>query len=287
MYYTLCGCGINEQLKVRFKAIEYMAYWEGGVNASRLSRLFGINANLISRVIKDYRERHPLNLIYDANDAEKVYIPTEHFLPQYIPLSWSSYSGYMLSHSNEYIKQLYGLDAIAEHIAQISSPDPIIMRVLLKAIRLNRKVSLVYRSRSNPTGLRREIAPHAISHDGIRWHCRAFCFKRNDYADFNIGRMNDLALTDKFSKSHDDLLWRRMVEIHIDAHPSLSETERSLVLNDYGKSDLFIVRARAALVDYIIQFYRLGRSVDASPQAHPLIVKNIDQLQPYLFNKDD
>ncbi|MCU8059065.1 WYL domain-containing protein [Shewanella sp. SM34] len=279
---------INEQLKVRFKAIEYMAYWEGGVNASRLSRLFGINANLIGRVIKEYRERHPLNLVYDAKDAEKIYIPTEQFSPHYIPLSWSSYSGYMLSHSNEHIKQLYGLDTIADHIAQISNPDPVIMRVLLKAIRQNRKISLLYRSRSNPAGLRREIAPHAISNDGIRWHCRAFCFKRNDYADFNIGRMNDLSFTDKSSKpQEDDVLWRRIVEIHIDANPCLSETERNLVFHDYGKKDQFVIRTRAALVDYTIQFYRLGRSVDAPPKAHPLIVKNIDQLTPYLFSEVD
>lgn len=279
---------INEQLKVRFKAIEYMAYWEGGVNASRLSRLFGINTNLIARVIKEYREHHPFNLVYDANDAEKIYIPTEQFHPQYIPLSWSSYSGYMLSHSNEHIKQLYGLDTIADPITQINNPNPAIMRVLLKAIRQNRKISLLYRSRKNPTGLRREIAPHAISQDGIRWHCRAFCFKRNDYADFNIGRMKDLELTDKSSKAQDDdVLWRKIVEIQIDANPYLSETERNLVLNDYGKEDLFVIRTRAALVDYTIQFYRLGRRIDASPKAHPLIVKNIDNLRPYLFSEDD
>lgn len=271
---------------MRFKAIEYMAYWEGGVNASRLSRVFGINTNLIGRVIKEYREQHPFNLVYDANDVEKIYIPTEQFLPQYIPLSWSSYSGYMLSHSNEHIKQLYGLDTIADHIAQISNPDPEIMRVLLKAIRQNRKISLLYRSRSNPAGLRREIAPHAISHDGIRWHCRAFCFNRIDYADFNIGRMIDLELTEKSNKTQDDdVLWRRIVEIHIDANPCLSETERNLVLNDYGKDDMFFIRTRAALVDYTIQFYRLGRNNDVSPKAHPLVVKNIDQLKPYLFSE--
>ncbi|HAS22451.1 MAG TPA: hypothetical protein DCR51_04750, partial [Idiomarina loihiensis] len=65
---------IDEKMYERYKAIEYLAFWEGGVNASRLSRLFGVQANVISKAITNYRKHYPDALVYMPSDPEKLFV---------------------------------------------------------------------------------------------------------------------------------------------------------------------------------------------------------------------
>ena len=86
---------------------------------------------------------------------------------------------------------------------------------------------------------------------------------------------------------NEDIVWTTFVDIVVNAHPALDEDERSLVLNDYGHNDKFLLRVRGAQVDYTIQYYRLGRHPDTcSPKKHPLIVENVDELSTYLFKSN-
>ncbi|PCC14023.1 hypothetical protein [Pseudoalteromonas sp. JB197] len=55
----------NQQIE-RFKALEYMLYWEGGTNATRLSHFFGMHLNVMSKAILLYRQTHPESLIFDG-----------------------------------------------------------------------------------------------------------------------------------------------------------------------------------------------------------------------------
>lgn len=275
----------TEQTKARFKAIEYLTFWEGGVNASRLSRIFGIQPNVISKSISQYRELHPGMLFYDAKDPEKLYTATSSFTPTYISPYWSSYVNFIVANGGDHISHLYGYGAVTEFITPICNPKPEITRVLLKAIRLGKAVQMDYRSRKNPEGLNRKIIPKALSHDGIRWHCRAFCCLRERYSDFNLGRIDNLVIDAKpITHRHEDIDWSTFVDIKVNAHPNLRDEEKALVLGDFGKKEGFSLRTRGALVDYTIQFYRLSRDVEtSSPDQHPLIVENIKELKPYLF----
>ncbi|MFT5725709.1 MAG: hypothetical protein ACI9JN_002836 [Bacteroidia bacterium] len=278
---------LTEQTKARFKAIEYMVYWEGGVNATRLSRFFGIQANVISKSISQYRQLHPGSVYYNGKDPEKLYIATDSFTPTYISIFWSSYIGFMLANGSNHLKHLYGLGVVSNTIAPLCNPKPETTRILMKAIRLKCSVSIKYKSRNHPNGKRRTIIPHAICNDGLRWHCRAYCCLRERFSDFNLGRMDELAIEEKkVCLEQDDPSWNTYVDIIINAHPMLDKPEQTLVLSDYGHEKRFIVRTRAALVDYTIQFYRLGRNGKGSdPKRHPLIVVNMDELKPYLFSE--
>ncbi|MBB1440668.1 WYL domain-containing protein [Shewanella sp. SG41-4] len=276
---------ISNQLKSRFKAIEYMVHWEGGVNSSRLSRIFGVQANVIRTAINQYVKQHPDTLIFNGKDPEKLYIATSLFTPLYIPHNWESYVSYMFANSNEHIRQTYGDGAVSEQITPICSPQPEVTRILLKAIRLKSRVSVFYSSRNNPMGIQRVIAPHALSHDGLRWHCRAYCYKREQFTDFNLGRMKDLSIAGKADKhQHQDEHWIQFVEIKVAAHPALPPEEQALVLSDYGKKGHFVIRTRAALADYTIQFYRLGMDPNTcSQQGHPLVITNLEEIAFCLF----
>ena len=250
---------ISKQTKLRFEAIEYLVLWEGGVNASRLSRLFGVKPHVIVKAIADYRALHSDNLIYDAQDPEKIFIATDVFRPMYISRSWNAYINFVISIGNEHINQLYGDGTITELLTPLKGPIPSIVSTLLKAIRQSKSVRILYRSRSNPKGMEREIVPTALSNDGIRWHCRAYCCYRNRFSDFNLNRISESVIGNKVTLVDEDIEWTTFVDIIVNAHPALDEDEKSLVLNDYGYDGKFILRVRGALVDYTIQYYRLGR----------------------------
>lgn len=278
---------IDSKLQERYKAIEYFTYWEGGVNASRLSRLFGIQANVISKAITSYRNHFPDALVYAPSDPEKLFVATDKFKTHFIQPQWSDYIQFMLAVGSHYIDGLYGPDAFHSAVRPLTMPDPVITRVLLKAIRNNAKASIIYKSRTHPQGLQRDIIPQQLSHDGLRWHCRAYCCRRERFSDFNLGRISDILIAHKgIEPPAYDTLWHQYVPIEIAPHPALDETEQMLVLNDYGQTGCFVIDARCAMVDYTIQYYRLGRnSNESDPHQYPLIVANIAALAPYLFKQ--
>ena len=227
------------------------------------------------------------SLIYDAQDPEKIFIATDVFRPMYISNSWNAYINFVISIGNEHIKQLYGDGTITELLTPLIGPTPSIVSTLLKAIRQNKSVRILYRSRSNPKGMERVIVPTALGNDGIRWHIRAYCFYRNRFSDFNLNRISESVIGNKVTLADEDHEWTTFVDIVVNAHPTLNADEKSLVLNDFGYDDKFTLRVRGALADYTIQYYRLGRDPDlCSPQKHPLIVENIDELSPYLFKSE-
>jgi len=277
---------ISKQVLTRFKVIEHMVYWEGGVNATRLSNYFGVGVNVITSVLAKYRQIHPDNIHFDGKDPEKICVPTKMFEAHYISTSWDDYVSTVLVNNANYINKTYGADSFLSTLPSLQKPKPEVTRVLLKAIRTGRKITLKYKSRSTPEGSKREIAPHALASDGLRWHCRAYCHKRQRFSDFNLGRMEAVELLNKSEINHkEDTAWSTFVNVEIGPHPDLNQAEQQLVLNDFNYDKPFAMPIRGALVDYTLQFYRIAKSVEESnKRATPLVVLNLEDLKPYLFS---
>ncbi|MBF4242056.1 hypothetical protein, partial [Vibrio anguillarum] len=111
----------NQQTE-RFKALEYMLYWEGGTNATRLSRFFGVHVNVISKAILLYRQAHPGNLVFDGKDPEKVFIPAAKFTPKFTRPAWSDYVDFIFHNANQYVTETYGSSAFSKGLTPIQSP---------------------------------------------------------------------------------------------------------------------------------------------------------------------
>jgi hypothetical protein len=52
--------------------------------------------------------------------------------------------------------------------------DPLVLRAVLRAMRERRALDVLYQSMSRPSPMQRVIEPHALAHDGFRWHARAY-----------------------------------------------------------------------------------------------------------------
>ena len=46
---------------------------------------------------------------------------------------------------------------------------------LVSAIREHRAVSVLHQSMSQEDPQLRDVSPHAVVHDGVRWHARVYC----------------------------------------------------------------------------------------------------------------
>lgn len=274
----------NQQIE-RFKALEYMLYWEGGTNATRLSHFFGMHLNVMSKAIHLYRQTHPESLIFDGKDPEKLFIPTAKFIPRYTQLVWSDFIDFISNNPNKYVTETYGPSSFSKTLAAIQCPKPEITRLLFKAIRMKKEVLIDYRSRSEPKGKSRLVTPFAIANDGLRWHCRAYCHIRKRFSDFNLGRIMKLELKGKSNINfQQDNNWFTFAEIKIGPHPELTQEEQTLVLNDFGHDKPFRIRTRAALVDYTLQYYRIAKyPAEVSGKTFPLVVLNSDDIKEYYF----
>ena len=66
--------------------------------------------------------------------------------------------------------------------------DPKIVRGLVQAARGQLRVDVDYVSLSSEAQSGRNIVPHTLVYDGIRWHVRAYREKKGEYLDFVMSR---------------------------------------------------------------------------------------------------
>ena len=267
----------------RFEAIEIIAYWEGKINTTQLTKLFNVTVSNITKDLADYRRSHPDSLIY--NSSIKAYEPSNGFHPRYISTEWKIYHQFLLNNESTYKQDFWHPSSLDSIPLDLYVADKSVMRTLTTAIKLKQSLTIKYRSFSNPKGITRIIHPHAIAFNGLRWHCRAFDEHRREYRDFNIGRIEKVSFKEFSQQSHlEDKLWHKFITFKVDANNLFTPEQKALVLKDYGHKQPFTLKARAALAQYVINHYNI--SLDTSkdnPMLKQLMLTNIEQCRKYLF----
>ena len=79
-----------------------------------------------------------------------------------------------------------------------------------------------YASLSSGQERGRNIVPHTLIYDGIRWHVRAYCEDKKDYLDFVMSRFRGVPdLLDASEHGRDqDGKWNTEVEVVITPNPT-------------------------------------------------------------------
>ncbi|PKN94057.1 MAG: transcriptional regulator [Chloroflexi bacterium HGW-Chloroflexi-6] len=68
---------------------------------------------------------------------------------------------------------------------------------LRRAVRENRRVSMIYHSGSNPHGEQRDLDPYALVHRSGWWYVVGYCHRRSALRTFRVDRIAGLSLTDQ------------------------------------------------------------------------------------------
>ena len=281
---------VRWDLALRYRLIETVVWWEGRLTTGHLIQSFGISRQQASKDINTYITEHaPRNLTYDKQ--LKGYIPSKHFKPRFIDDSASAYL-HLLYQNNERAPHIEGLALAYAHTKVLEVPDrsirPQILRPLLKACREGLRLETEYVSLANPEPEVRLIAPHTLVYTGMRWHVRAYCEKNGKYRDFVLSRLR--GEPELLGKSDnpigEDHVWQTAVDLVITPDQRLAAAQRAIIEADLGMVDgQLVIPSRQALVKYVLQRYQIDpKNLDPKPEAQQIVVKNLQELKPWLYD---
>lgn len=274
----------------RLEFIDFRLRWEGRLNRGDLTSFFGISVPQASLDIAKYLELAPQNAVYDR--SERVYTPTLAFVALFPSNDAARYLDELLGRATGIVQAELSFLGWAPAAAVAPSPSRAVaadtLRVLLDAIRRESAVTVRYQSMSSAAPVERDIRPHALGHDGLRWHVRAYCYSRQQFLDFVIARILATAPSSRPGDTNeegsaDDSAWHRTVKLVLAPNPELSQAHQRVIELDYGMTcGQAVVECRQALVLYALKRLGLLGNLPVTADAQHLILKNRAEVEPLL-----
>ena len=274
----------------RLEFIDFRLRWEGRLNRSDLTSFFGISVPQASLDIAKYLELAPQNAVYDR--SERLYTPTLSFVALFPSNDAARYLDELLGRATGIVQAELSFLGWAPAAAVAPSPSRAVaadtLRVLLDAIRRESAVTVRYQSMSSAAPVERDIRPHALAHDGLRWHVRAYCNSRKQFLDFVIARILDSAPSSrpgetKGKGSADDFAWHRTVKLVLAPNPELSPAHQRVIELDYEMTDgQAVVECRHALVFYALKRLGLLDEFPVTADTQHLVLKNRAEIEALL-----
>src|SRR5210317_980824 len=246
------------ELLLRYRFIETLALWEGRLTTRHLCDTFGIGRQQASKDINNYlREVGPGNLEYDK--YLKGYKPTESFEPKVTQGLADEYL-HLMARNNELMNVFESLSLNMANVEVLSQPvrdvKPQVLRPIMQAVRLQKRLDVDYVSINNPDREGRIIVPHTLVYTGLRWHVRAWCEKNQQYRDFVLSRFRDIPeiMDESGHGQSGDTEWNTQVSIRIIPDPRLTKAQQDVVQVDYGmENGALEVSTRGKLVPYALK----------------------------------
>jgi hypothetical protein len=261
----------------RLQYIESVAYWEGMVDRPRVSRIFELSENHITKDFTIYRKAFPDNLAYDP--SARAYRPGRDFEPKIASGSGEEYLAMLRAFQES--KSATLLPPIGNGVTTVGLPipsgtiNPKVLREMTRALSQRMGLRISYQSFSNPEPTEREVWPHALVFAGLRWHVRAYDCLREDFVDLVLLRILDAKPLNQASTVlvQNDLNWNAIETVEIRIQPDLSDTQKMIVAAEYGMHKenkigwVCRCEVRRSLLGYLLIALRL----DDRSEPHPHI----------------
>ena len=270
--------------------IEHRIFWHGSIGLADLMKTMEISRAQASKDINAYIADHPDHLFYDK--SARTYVIGAAFKAHYAVIDPAEYLDSLAALSQG--APIANADWIVERpeMLCLSLParglDPWVVRAVAQACTQGQRLEIRYQSMSTEIPQLRQIEPHALAHDGFRWHARAFCVRDKAFKDFVLSRM--LEATTGGAATCDprqDTDWSEMITLCISSHPDLSAGQRRVVELDYGMTDgVAELEVRKCLLFYNLK--RLGLDTNPAtraPQDQHIVLRNADEVFAALGRK--
>ncbi|MES2841972.1 MAG: WYL domain-containing protein [Pseudomonadota bacterium] len=272
----------SQERRLRF--IDFRLQWQERINRNDLKVFFGISVPQASADIALYSEQAPENIEYDR--SSKTYVAKKSFQALFKSSGPDQYLAQLLAVDRGILDPDQALMGTRPPTESVQVPgrtiDRKILAGLLHAIEHTQMVHVRYQSISRNEPVWRDISPHALGTDGLRWHARAYCHLRNGFRDLVLGRILELGEVKPSKVQVDqDTEWHRMVEIVLVPGKDLTPEQRQGVEADYGMSDgRVVLKCRRAMLFYTLR--TLNFDYDGNPRKgeRQLIIENLEQLKP-------
>lgn len=240
--------------------IERLGWWRGTVNRGDLNDVFGISAAQASADIQSYIGMNPNALVYNLRSKRyeaqagmtcRLHKPR---LEDAVRLFLGGDSPAMVS-----LQAPQPEDGVDVFRPLTRKAPANVERRLFLALDQGLRLKVKYWSVNTASARKREIAPHALGHDGYRWHARAWCFENEDYRDFVVSRMESADWpTAKFPPPQPDEQWNTMERVVVRPHGSLSKAQKKAIEYDYGMTRARLeISVRSAMKEYLLAHLRI------------------------------
>ena len=243
---------ISYAQKQRLAYIDFCLLFKGSIYRQEIINRFEIGLSASSRDFRIYKELAPANLSYSTVD--KRYYQT----PQFKPVFEHDARRTLTKLANDISD---GFDAIGdihfpvEAPSSLNVPDIFIVARLVQAIINNKAVSVIYTSLSSGSNTR-ELVPHSIVDNGLRWHVRAFDRKSQSFRDFVLTRISKVTIKDMPNEEESaqaDTEWQRLIPLQLVPHPKNVEHPTAIEM-DYGMDNKqLLIEVRAAMAGYLLR----------------------------------
>lgn len=252
--------------KQRLSFIDFSLLFKGSINRKELTEKFEMGMANATRDLTLYKELAPQNIDFNAKD--RTYLQAKNFKPLF---SYNSKQT-LAKLANKISDGFDGVLEIAFPVDaphQLNVPDIFIVAKIVQAILKGKAISIIYTSLSSGSKAR-EIVPHTIVDNGLRWHVRGFDRKSGSFRDFVITRISKVTIKDteveSFEEEINDHQWVRMMDLSIVPHPNNVQYPQAIMM-DYGmENGVLELKVRAALVGYLLRRWNIDCSKDAELQ---------------------
>lgn len=254
---------ISFSQKQRLAYVDFKLMFVGYVTRAEIVTYFEKGLTSATRDINLYKELCPENMKYDSK--EKKYFQA----PKFKPLFSHDPRKTLVKLSNQITD---GFDAIGdttfpvEAPSQLNVPDIFTVAKLVQAVINGKVVKVAYTSLTS--GLSgREIVPHSVIDNGLRWHVRAFDRKSKSFRDFVLTRITNVTIQNSLIQREEDKLndhqWMRIMPLQLVPHPHNVNHPTAIAL-DYGmKNGSLSLHIRAAMAGYLLRRWNVDCTADA------------------------
>ena len=254
---------ISYAQKQRLAYIDFCLLFKGSVYRQEIINRFEIGLSASSRDFNTYKELAPHNLSYDTVD--KWYFQTAEFKP----LFEHDAKRTLTTLANDISDRFDAIGDIhfpVEAPSSLNVPDIFIVARLVQAMLNKKAVSIIYTSLSSGAGAR-ELVPHAIVDNGLRWHVRAFDRKSLSFRDFVLTRISEVTIIDTPNEEESaqaDLEWQHLIPLQLVPHPNNVEHPAAIEM-DYGmENKQLLINVRSAMTGYLLRRWNVDCTARAT-----------------------
>ncbi|WP_425289148.1 WYL domain-containing protein [Shewanella xiamenensis] len=243
--------------------------FKGEARRTDLVERFNIAPSVATQDFARYKEIAPQNVVYD--EKRKQHLKAASFISLFdfdvIRTLATLSQGFGDGFSGQLKPPL-----ACEAPYHLNKPSLSIVAKVTEAIHKGKALSITYVSLSSGETTR-EIVPHTLVDNGLRWHVRGFDRKHNEFRDFVLTRikaavvLEDSTLLPSVVKESEletqDRQWNRFVELELVPHPRIEHSEA--IELDYGmKGGVLKVEIRAATAGYLLRQWNVDCSSNAT-----------------------
>ena len=241
---------LSQAQRERLAHIDFTLMFKGEAGRHFLMARFNIAPSVATQDFVRYKTLAPENIVYDAK--RRLHLKTKHFKPLF---------EYDVIRTLATISQGFGdgfMNKVKPPIEceapfHLNKPRLAIVASVSEAIEKKCALSISYVSMSNGCSAR-DIVPHTLVDNGLRWHVRAYDRKQNAFRDFVLTRIKSAELISIY-------------ELDLIPHPKIHHPEA--IQLDYGMNNgHLVVEIRAAFAGYLLRLWNIDCSIDASAKGH-------------------